>query len=211
MATSPPTADVPHEGIRRRSAPSTSKPATSDVVGDVLPPSPALVAAAANPTRPTLSRTSTDSNNSSATGGSSRFEIGEEDPFSAFSLLDFINVVDAHWDLWTRPLRRKSDAWRSRADKLLDDAKQRGRESFQKLPTALTSSNNNDFHSSSTSSSSTSSRPGHQPGTTTPGGRGGELAGLSHKERERLERKYREVRERMRTSVSKLVVKWEEE
>ncbi|GAA6022316.1 hypothetical protein JCM11491_005261 [Sporobolomyces phaffii] len=213
LSTEPPLPDVPQEGLRRRSAPSSTKPSTSDVLlsaaSDSLPPSPALVAAADDGPqhhRPTLSRTSTDSNGTST---SSRFEISDEDPFSAFSLLDFLNVVDAHWDLWTRPLRRKSVTWRSKADKLLDDAKQKGREF--KLPAAF-----NEFPGVAGISrgSMSASGGGGSGGTTSPaaaGGARGEFAGLSQKERERLERKYREVRERMRGSMSKLVVKWEEE
>ncbi|GAA5982742.1 hypothetical protein JCM5350_006233 [Sporobolomyces pararoseus] len=191
LSSDPPIADTPPEGLRRRSAPSSTKP---DVT-DSLPPSPSLVPTTP-PVRPTLSRTSTDSNGTSSS--SSRFEISEEDPFAAFSLLDVLNVLDAHWDLWTRPLRRKSVSWKSKADKLLDDAKQKGREF--KLPAPF-----NDFPVVGSRNASGSG------GTNTPAGTRGEFAGLSQKERERLERKYKEVRERMRGSVAKLVVKWEEE
>ncbi|GAA5925369.1 glycerophosphocholine acyltransferase [Sporobolomyces koalae] len=204
MATINTTPPAPNhaDGMRRRSAPASAKPSTSDVLNS-LPPSPSLVATdppSPEAIRPTLSRTSTDSNGTSSSA-SSRFEIHEEDPFSAFSLLDFLNVVDAHWDLWTRPLRRKSVSWKSKADKLLDDAKQRvGRDSF-KLPAAF-----NEFPGVGRGSSGSGSHGG-----TTPVGQRAEFAGLSQKEKERLERKYREVRERMRGSMSKLVVKWEEE
>lgn len=179
VSSEPPIADLPTEGLRRRSAPSSTKPNPSDVV-EPLPPSPALVPSD-QPIRPTLSRTSTDSNGTSSS--SSRFEISEEDPFSAFSLLDFINVVDAHLDLWTRPLRRKSVSWKSKADKLLDDAKQKGREF--KLPAPF-----NDFPVVGGISRGGSG----SGGTTTPAFTKGEFAGLSQKERERLERKYKEVR-----------------
>ncbi|GAA5880397.1 hypothetical protein JCM16303_003927 [Sporobolomyces ruberrimus] len=195
----PPAADVPLDGLRRRSAPSSTKPSTSDVL-DSLPPSPSLVprdSPSSGPIRPTLSRTSTDSNGTSSS--SSRFEISEEDPFSAFSLLDFINVLDAHLDLWTRPLRRKSVSWKTKADKLLYDAKQKGREF--KLPAAF-----NEFPVVGGIS-----RGSMSGGNVTPAGQRGEFAGLSQKERERLERKYKEVRERMRGNMAKLVVKWEEE
>lgn len=90
-------------------------------------------------------------------------------------------------------------SWKTKADKLLDDAKQKGREF--KLPAAF-----NDLPVVGNSRGAT--------GTGTPNGSlgpRGEFAGLSQKERERLERKYREVRERMRGNMSKLVVKWEEE
>ncbi|GAA6064173.1 hypothetical protein JCM10212_003054 [Sporobolomyces blumeae] len=211
LSTEPPTADGPAGGVRRRSV-ASSRPSTSEeinVIDPSFPPSPALVATdpPSPASRPALSRTPTDSTgtstpSSSSSSSSSRFEINEEDPFSAFSLLDFLNVVDAHWDLWTRPLRRKSSTWRSKADKLLDDAKQKGREF--KLPV--------NFHELPVVGLARGS--GGAGGTGASGGEvgfGRDATVLSAKDRERLERKYKEVRARMRESMSKLVVKWEEE
>ncbi|GAA5858017.1 hypothetical protein JCM1840_001004 [Sporobolomyces johnsonii] len=144
-----------------------------------LPPSPAL--------RPTLSRSSTDSGSFS---NGARFDLTEDDPlFSVLSLLDLFNVVDAHWDLWTRPLRRKSVSWKSKADKLLDEAKQKSRELKEFTAFEL----------------------GRSMTADSFGGYPREPVMLSQKDKERLERKYKEMRARMRENVSKLMVKWEEE
>ncbi|GAA5950288.1 hypothetical protein JCM21900_001103 [Sporobolomyces salmonicolor] len=190
-AASPPSPDARASTLRHRTV-VTSNPASSamDVTPSStstlpltpsLPPSPAL--------RPTLSRSSTDSGSSSS---SPRFDLTEDDPlFSVLSLLDLFNVVDAHWDLWTRPLRRKSVSWISKADKLLDDAKQKSREFKEfKVPTF---------------------ELGRSMTADGFGGNQREPAVLSQKDKERLERKYKEMRARMRENVSKLMVKWEEE
>ncbi|CEQ39624.1 SPOSA6832_01159, partial [Sporobolomyces salmonicolor] len=189
-AASPPSPDARASTLRHRTV-VTSNPASSamDVTPSSastpltpsLPPSPAL--------RPTLSHSSTDSGSSSS---SPRFDLTEDDPlFSVLSLLDLFNVVDAHWDLWTRPLRRKSVSWISKADKLLDDAKQKSREFKEfKVPTF---------------------ELGRSMTADGFGGNQREPAVLSQKDKERLERKYKEMRARMRENVSKLMVKWEEE
>lgn len=175
-----------------------SAPSSSVLVDDSSPPSPS----GTPPFPPILSRRSTGSGESTSSlsgTGSPRFEIHDDDPlFSGLSLLDFLNVLDAHLEVWTRPLRRKSVTWREKADRLLDEAKQKGRETFKVPPLP--------------------SVPAFDLGEGLAGFRadrelreGAERKVLSPKDRERLERKYREVRTRMRDSVQKLVVKWEEE
>ncbi|GAA5888200.1 hypothetical protein JCM5296_000227 [Sporobolomyces johnsonii] len=187
---SPPAPDERASTLRHRTV-ATSNPASSamDVTpsststlpsSPSLPPSPAL--------RPTLSRSSTDSGSFS---NGARFDLTEDDPlFSVLSLLDLFNVVDAHWDLWTRPLRRKSVSWKSKADKLLDEAKQKSRELKEFTAFEL---------------------GGRSMTADGLGGYQREPVMLSQKEKERLERKYKEMRARMRENVSKLMVKWEEE
>lgn len=210
MPTSAPPPDPTTDGLTRRRTVGGSHPTGSDelsfgsapsssvLVDDSSPPSPS----GTPPFPPILSRRSTGSGESTSSlsgTGSPRFEIHDDDPlFSGLSLLDFLNVLDAHLEVWTRPLRRKSVTWREKADRLLDEAKQKGRETFKVPPLP--------------------SVPAFDLGEGLAGFRadrelreGAERKVLSPKDRERLERKYREVRTRMRDSVQKLVVKWEEE
>lgn len=217
MSTPP---DPAPEGMRRRTLASSTPATASSTLGltdspaldatasaSSSPPSPALEPLTP-PFRPAFSRTNStnggsSSSSSSSTSNSPRFDLPEDDPlFSGLSLLDLLNVLDAHIELLTRPLRRKSVSWKTKADRLLDEAKQRGRETFKvQLPSV----------------------PAFDlgEGLGFAAGREREREGgaaslqerkvLSQKDRERLERKYREVRERMRQSIAKLVVKWEEE
>ncbi|BGO91426.1 hypothetical protein NBRC10512v2_003696 [Rhodotorula toruloides] len=216
MSTPP---DPTSEGMRRRTLASSTPATASSTLGltdspalnatayaSSSPPSPALEPLTP-PFRPAFSRTNStnggSSSSSSSTSNSPRFDLPEDDPlFSGLSLLDLLNVLDAHIELLTRPLRRKSVSWKTKADRLLDEAKQRGRETFKvQLPSV----------------------PAFDlgEGLGFAAGREREREGgaaslqerkvLSQKDRERLERKYREVRERMRQSIAKLVVKWEEE
>ncbi|GEM07189.1 hypothetical protein Rt10032_c02g1206 [Rhodotorula toruloides] len=171
-----------------------------------VPPSPALEPLTP-PFRPTFSRTSSTnggsssftSSSSSSTSNSPRFDLPEDDPlFSGLSLLDLLNVLDAHIELLTRPLRRKSVSWKTKADKLLDEAKQRGRETFKvQLPSVPAFDLGEGLGFAREREGGAASLQ--------------ERKVLSQRDRERLERKYREVRERMRQSIAKLVVKWEEE
>ncbi|GAA5909656.1 hypothetical protein JCM6882_008456 [Rhodosporidiobolus microsporus] len=185
--TTPP--DPSPEGLRRRSL-ATSAPAdsssggTSSQSSPPFPPSPGPLPNTP-PLRPTFSRSSTDSGGSAT--GSPRFDPPDDDPlFSGLSLLELLNVFDAHLELFTRPLRRKSVSWKEKADKLLDEAKTKAnlRDFKVKLPEV--------------------------PAFDLNFGEADRKV-LSQRDRERLERKYREVRNRTRESVSKLVVKWEEE
>ncbi|GAA5856791.1 hypothetical protein JCM8547_008846 [Rhodosporidiobolus lusitaniae] len=205
--TTPP--DPSPEGLRRRSAPASDNASPS-----LVPLSPPLQASSSSSAveagetsplfRPVFSRTSTDSGDSSSPSssssssssgtGSPRFVLrdSDDDPlFSGLSLLSLLSTLDAHVELFTRPLRRKSVSWREKADKLLDEAKARavagGLGEF-KLKVPLPD----------------------VPAFDLNGGIG-ERKVLSQKDRERLERKFREVREKTRGSVQKLVVKWEEE
>ncbi|BGP40119.1 hypothetical protein JCM10450v2_004096 [Rhodotorula kratochvilovae] len=202
-ATTPPEPD--RDGPLRRRTVATSHPAgTASVSGSSAPapsePTTPAYEPSTPPFPPTFSRRSTGSGESTSSSGtgSPRFEIHDDDPlFSGLSLLDFLNVLDAHLEVWTRPLRRKSVTWREKADRLLDEAKQKGRDTFKvpPLPTVpafdlgegLSFRGEREFRE------------------------GAERKVLSAKDRERLERKYREVRARMRDSVSKVIVKWEEE
>ncbi|GAA5935340.1 hypothetical protein JCM3775_006246 [Rhodotorula graminis] len=210
-AAAPP--DPASESLSRRRTVATSHPAgdgplassstfSSATPDDSSPPSPT----GTPPFPPTLSRRSTGSGDSTSSGtGSPRFEIHDDDPlFSGLSLLDFLNVLDAHLEVWTRPLRRKSVTWREKADRLLDEAKQKGRDTFKVPPLpsvpAFDLGEGLGF-----------SRAATGGGEFREAGVAGERKVLSQKDRERLERKYREVRTRMRDSVQKLVVKWEEE
>ena len=123
---------------------------------------------------------------------------------SGLSLLDFLNVLDAHLELLTRPLRRKSVTWREKADRLVDQAKQKGRETFKvQLPSvpAFDLGESVGFPRDAKSTDD----------GTMGGDRRKEKRVLSARDKERLERKYREVRARMRDSIAKVVIKWEEE
>ncbi|GAA6053798.1 hypothetical protein JCM3770_003041 [Rhodotorula araucariae] len=199
----PPAATVPPEpdrdGLLRRRTVATSHPAGTASAPPSEPTTPAFEPSTP-PFMPTLSRRSTGSGESTSSSGtgSPRFEIHDDDPlFSGLSLLDFLNVLDAHLEVWTRPLRRKSVTWRERADRLLDEAKQKGRDTFKVPPLPNV--------------------PAFDLGEGLGFRTDRELREfadrkvLSQKDRERLERKYREVRTRMRDSVSKVIVKWEEE
>ncbi|GAA5820310.1 hypothetical protein JCM11251_005567 [Rhodosporidiobolus azoricus] len=191
--TTPP--DPSPEGLRRRSMPTSGPTASSSSSSaNSTPPSPdsatisPTLAPVTPPFRPTFSRSSTESTSS----GSPRFDLPEDEFFpSGFSLLELLNVFDAHLELFTRPLRRKSVTWREKADKLLDEAKTKGGANLKELKVKLL--------------------PDVPAFDLNFVGLEGERKVLSQRDRERLERKYKEVRERTRTSVAKLVVKWEEE
>ncbi|GJN90496.1 hypothetical protein Rhopal_003507-T1 [Rhodotorula paludigena] len=205
-STTPPSAS--DDGVPRRRSVASSNPASDPSATAATfvyeeppsyPVSPALQPVTP-PFRPVFSRRSTDSG-SSTTSPSPRFEIPDDDPlFSGLSLLDLLNVFDAHIELLTRPLRRKSSTWKSKADKLLDEAKQKGRETF-KVPSLP-----------SVPAFDLGEGMGFRGERDREAGRdGGEKRVLSQKDKERIERKYREMRGRMRDSVAKLVIKWEEE
>ncbi|GAA6013892.1 hypothetical protein JCM10207_008225 [Rhodosporidiobolus poonsookiae] len=200
-ATTPP--DPAPEGLRRRSL-ATSAPASTDPSLPSSPPfeptSPAL--APISPyLRPTLSRSSTASDGSSSGTGSPRFDLPDDDPlFSGLSLLDLFNVFDAHLELLTRPLRRKSVSWREKADRLIDEAKAKGKELQGRVPLKLPDVPSFDLNFG-----------GGGAGGADGVGVGIDRKVLSQRDRERLERKYKEVRAKTRESVSKLMVKWEEE
>ncbi|BGP16279.1 hypothetical protein JCM10213_007724 [Rhodosporidiobolus nylandii] len=198
MATLATPPEATGDGLRRRSAPASSATLstlaadeTASSSSSTLPTPPSSNSGDPSPPmRPTFSRTSTASS-SSGGQGSPRFDLPDDDPlFSGLSLLDMLNVFDAHLELLTRPLRRKSVSWREKADRLLDEAKQRGK----------------DFNLKPLGGLKMPEVPVFDLGL-------GEVDRkvLSQKDRERLERKYREVRARTRESLQKLVVKWEEE
>lgn len=109
-------------------------------------------------------------------------------------LLDMLVVVDAHLELWTRSLRRKAAPWRSKADKLVEESRERARNKIEeaRAKVKLPRVSSEQFLSSMLEDS-------------------GVKEVLSPKDREKLERRYREVRERAKESLKKLSVKWEEE
>ncbi|GAA6023084.1 hypothetical protein JCM8202_004666 [Rhodotorula sphaerocarpa] len=204
---SPSDALNPVGGLRRRSVTDVDGTHSPDLGATSYPPSPAFEPVTP-PFRPVFSRTNssgdTNSNGTSGTG-SPQFDLPDDDLLSGLSLLDFLNVLDAHLELLTRPLRRKSVTWREKADRLVDQAKQKGRETFKvQLPSvpAFDLGESVGFSREAAKSSAV------DDGTVD---RRKEKRVLSAKDRERLERKYREVRGRMRESIAKVVIKWEEE
>lgn len=201
---SPVEAMSPLDGLRRRGAAGGVVDSPDFAPSSSYPESPALEPITP-PFRPVFSRTNSSTYGGSSTGtGSPQFDLSDEDLLSGLSLLDFLNVLDAHLELLTRPLRRKSVTWREKADRLVDQAKQKGRETFKvQLPSvpAFDLGESVGF-------------PRDAKGTddgTVGGDRRKEKRVLSARDKERLERKYREVRARMRDSIAKVVIKWEEE
>ncbi|GAA5868142.1 hypothetical protein JCM3774_001034 [Rhodotorula dairenensis] len=208
---------TPIDGLRRRpaaAAPSSAqRGAAAAVVGSPemapsYPDSPALEPVTP-PFRPVFSRTNSSaygggSSGSSSGTGSPQFDLPDDDLLSGLSLLDFLNILDAHLELLTRPLRRKSVSWREKADRLVDQAKQKGRETFKvQLPTVPA------FDLGESVGFPREVKGLDHDETATD--RRKEKRVLSARDKERLERKYREVRGRMRDSIAKVVIKWEEE
>ncbi|GAA6034046.1 hypothetical protein JCM8097_000665 [Rhodosporidiobolus ruineniae] len=180
--------DAAPEGLRRRSL-ATSAPATANGTTSSDPSSPPFepTSPSLQPSpdlHPTLSRTSTDSGYSST--NSPRFDLPDEG--SGFSLLDTLAVLDAHLELFTRPLRRKSVSWKEKADKFLDEARAKGQKGLGDLKVKLPEVPVFDLNLGEV-----------------------DKKVLNQRDRERLERKYREVRAKTRDSLGKLLVKWEEE
>lgn len=200
---SPVESMTPIDRPRRRNT--NGGAASPEFTPSSYPSSPALEPVTP-PFRPVFSRTNSSGSSTGTGSGSPQFDLPDDDLLSGLSLLDFLNVLDAHLELLTRPLRRKSVTWREKADRLVDQAKQKGRETFKvQLPSvpAFDLGEGIGFPRDYAGS-----------GTDDGVGRDGrrrEKRVLSARDRERLERKYREVRGRMRDSIAKVVIKWEEE
>ncbi|KWU47155.1 hypothetical protein RHOSPDRAFT_31293 [Rhodotorula sp. JG-1b] len=201
---SPVEAMTPLDGLRRRGATGGVVDSPDFAASSSYPESPALEPVTP-PFRPVFSRTNSSTYGGSSTGtGSPQFDLSDEDLLSGLSLLDFLNVLDAHLELLTRPLRRKSVTWREKADRLVDQAKQKGRETFKvQLPSVPA-------FDLGESVGFPRDVKGSDDGTMG-ADRRKEKRVLSARDKERLERKYREVRARMRDSIAKVVIKWEEE
>ncbi|SCZ88550.1 BZ3500_MvSof-1268-A1-R1_Chr2-1g04484 [Microbotryum saponariae] len=132
------------------------------------------------PLRPTLSRSTT---NDSPTAS---FELSDDEPiFSGLPLLDLFVLVDAHLELWTRGIRRKSADWRSKADKLVEESKARAQRI--KLPRVASETFLNGMRSEESNGV------------------------LSSRDRERLEKRVREVRANAKEQMRRLNQKWEQE
>ncbi|KDE08942.1 hypothetical protein, variant [Microbotryum lychnidis-dioicae p1A1 Lamole] len=132
------------------------------------------------PLRPTLSRSAT---NDSPTAS---FELSDDEPiFSGLPLLDLFVLVDAHLELWTRGIRRKSADWRSKADKLVEESKARAQRI--KLPRVASETFLNGMRSEESNGV------------------------LSSRDRERLEKRVREVRANAKEQMRRLNQKWEQE
>jgi hypothetical protein len=130
-----------------------------------------------SPTRPPLSRATTGDSTPS-------FELSDEDLlFSGLSLLDLLVLLDAHLELWTRGLRRKSVHLKSKAEQFVEESKARAQKI--KLPKV----NSEQFLNRLAEDNVV----------------------LSVKDRERLERRYKEVRHKTVENMRKLSQKWEEE
>ncbi|ORY81805.1 hypothetical protein BCR35DRAFT_303964 [Leucosporidium creatinivorum] len=173
MATEPPQAEL------RQRAKTTGPPVGSTTESPPTPPSPT--------SRPSLSRTQTGDLPHS-------FDLANDEPLFSMPLLDLLVMVDAHLELWTRSLRRKAAPWRSKADKLVEESRERARNKIEeaRAKVKLPRVNSEQFLSSMLEDS-------------------GVKDVLSPRDREKLERRYREVRERAKESLKKLSVKWEEE
>lgn len=165
MSTEPPQAT-----LRQRAVTTTateSPPSTT-------PPSP--------PTRPTLSRQST---------GTFDLANANDEAFS-LPLLDLLVIIDSHLELWTRSLRQKAAPWKSKADKLVEESKQRAQTKIGEARAKLPRVSSEQFLNSMLEDS-------------------GVRDVLSPKDREKLERRYREVRQKTLDNMKKLSLKWEEE
>lgn len=105
-------------------------------------------------------------------------------------LLDLLTSVDAHIDLWSRELRKSSSAWKEKAELLVEDGRKRAEKlQRQHLPRLKSEVNLFSFGL----------------------GDGNRDVLLTAKDKERLEKKYREVRAKTTESLKKLSQKWEEE
>ncbi|KAL8287418.1 hypothetical protein RQP46_003276 [Phenoliferia psychrophenolica] len=132
----------------------------------------------------------------SATPGSSTgehtpaFDISEEDPWAAMGgLSDLLIVVDAHLELWTRGLRKRAVTIRETADRLVEESKARA----HKIPRIKLPRVNSETLLAGMLDESR------------------EIISISAKDKEKLERKYRELRQKTRESLRLISVKWEEE
>lgn len=171
MPAGPPQAELRQRAVTTGPQSATESPPT--------PPSP--------PSRPSLSRTQTGDLPHT-------FDLSNDEPLFSMPLLDMLVVVDAHLELWTRSLRRKAAPWRSKADKLVEESRERARNKIEeaRAKVKLPRVSSEQFLSSMLEDS-------------------GVKEVLSPKDGEKLERRYREVRERAKESLKKLSVKWEEE
>lgn len=134
------------------------------------------------PLRPTLSRSSTQDN-------PTPFHLSDQDDiFSGLGLLDLINLIEAHLELWMRPFRKKSTQWKSKADKLVEESKARARLQMDKLPRV-----------SSETFIEGLLEKGQEKGV------------LKKDDLDKLEKRYRELGNRARDNMKKLSAKWEEE
>ncbi|KAM0754855.1 hypothetical protein T439DRAFT_321909 [Meredithblackwellia eburnea MCA 4105] len=118
-----------------------------------------------------------------------------EDVFSGLSLIDLLVVVDAHLDLWTRGIRKQTHSWKEKADRLVEESKQRA----QKIKLPRVNSDTFLPLSATQNRESSDHHPPSQSGV------------LSQKDRERLERRYRELRQKTTESFKRVAQKWEEE
>lgn len=215
---SPVEAMTPIDGLRRRTAATAATSGGAGAAAAAASGSPDMTPASSYPEspafepvtppfRPVFSRTNSSayaSSGSSTGTGSPQFDLPDDDLLSGLSLLDFLNILDAHLELLTRPLRRKSVSWREKADRLVDQAKQKGRETFKvQLPSVPA------FDLGESVGFPREVKGLEHDGTSADRRR--EKRVLSARDKERLERKYREVRARMRDSIAKVVIKWEEE
>lgn len=114
-------------------------------------------------------------------------------------LEDLLISFEAYFELWTRSLRSDAAKWKSKADKLLDESRvvARAKAVGGKIPRVKSE------HLLSALGGGGASDDGS--------GIGGAVPALSAKDRERLERRYREMRSKMTANVQKLSLKWEEE
>ncbi|KAM0791159.1 hypothetical protein ACM66B_005644 [Microbotryomycetes sp. NB124-2] len=175
--------------------------------------------------RPTLSRQSTadwsygaplswtfsqDSSSSSSTSSSPSpslsFSDDDETPFS-YPLLDLLVILDAHLELWTRSLRRRTGPWRSKADKLVEQSRKKARDVVEKGNESLLKRVKSDkLLSGLLLKDSDNEQPDSSSSRT-----GGERQVFSRRDRDRLENKLKEVRTKTIESMKKLSQKWEEE
>ncbi|KAK4048311.1 hypothetical protein OIV83_004832 [Microbotryomycetes sp. JL201] len=149
----------------------------------------------------------------SSDSSSSSSVVAEDDetPFS-YPLLDLLVVLDAHLELWTRSLRRKTGPWRTKADKLVDASKKKARDVVEKGNESLLKRVKSDKLLSGLllkeyDQAEAAGEAGEPTRTTTRGDR----IVFSRRDREKLETKLKEVRTRTIESMKKLSQKWEEE
>lgn len=194
--------EPPPATLRQRTTTTTPSSTTPSSTSD----SPPLVALppceTSPPLRPTLSRATTgaqrntfitalaNANIALSAGEITSFDLSETDEplFSGLSLLDLLVLVDAHLDLASRHIRKTGAQWSSKANKLVVDSKARAGKI--KLPRV-----DSEKILSSVLESDQGKKVNH----------------LTAKEREKLERRYRELRSKTMENMKKLSEKWEEE
>lgn len=121
-------------------------------------------------------------------------------------LLDVLVTLEAHAELWTRTLRQRTAPWKSRADRLLDESRAKAKQRIDAVGTKIPRVKSEHLLLA------LGGGGGNGTGFDETGsGRGAPARVLSPKDREKLEKRYRELRSKMAGNLQRLSQKWEEE